>query len=118
MTTKEIGDFGEMAACGYLVDGGYEILKRNFRMKTGEIDIIAKHEGCTVFVEVKTRKSNLFGEPSEYVDRRKIEHIRRTALLYAGRLDLDMRFDVIEVIYFTDNGRLGVKKINHIKDAF
>lgn len=118
MTTKEIGDFGEDAACGFLTDKDYEIVKRNFRMKTGEIDIIAKKGDCTVFVEVKTRKNNLYGEPSEYVDSRKIARIRRTALIFAGSLDINMRFDVIEIIYTADKGRLEVKKINHIEDAF
>ena len=71
MTTKEIGDFGEKAAEDYLVEMDYLILERNYRLKFGEIDIIAAKDGGLVFVEVKTRKSNLFGEPSEYVDRKK-----------------------------------------------
>ena len=78
MTTKEIGDFGEKAAEDYLVEMDYLILERNYRLKFGEIDIIAARDGGLVFVEVKTRKSNLFGEPSEYVDRKKQERVRKT----------------------------------------
>lgn len=118
MTTKEIGDFGEDAACRYLESIDYEILDRNFRMKTGEIDIIADDNGCTVFAEVKTRRNNIFGEPSEYVDAKKIYHIKNTALNYINSLDCDMRFDVVEVIYGIENGKMTVKKLNHIKDAF
>ena len=60
MTTKEIGDFGEKAAEDYLVEMDYLILERNYRLKFGEIDIIAARDGGLVFVEVKTRKSNYF----------------------------------------------------------
>ena len=56
MTTKEIGDFGEKAAEDYLVEMDYLILERNYRLKFGEIDIIAARDGGLVFVEVKTRK--------------------------------------------------------------
>ena len=118
MTTKEIGAFGEDAACEYLEDNDYEISERNFSLKTGEIDIIAEKDGCTVFVEVKTRKSNLYGEPSEAVNWKKREHIRRTALLYLNSLDTEMRFDVIEVFYNCGRNGLEVSKINHIRNAF
>ena len=53
MTTKEIGDFGEKAAEDYLVEMDYLILERNYRLKFGEIDIIAAKDGGLVFVEVK-----------------------------------------------------------------
>ncbi|MCD8391418.1 MAG: YraN family protein [Firmicutes bacterium] len=118
MTTKEIGDFGEDAACEYLEKMGYEILERNFRVRAGEIDIIADDDGCTVFAEVKTRKNNKYGEPSEYVDAKKIEHIKKTALIYITSLDKEMRFDVVEVIYTIAGGRLKTVNLNHIKDAF
>ena len=99
MTTKEIGDFGEKAAEDYLVEMDYLILERNYRLKFGEIDIIAAKDGGLVFVEVKTRKSNLFGEPSEYVDRKKQERVKKAAMVYADVENTDMRFDVIEVFY-------------------
>ena len=57
MITQPIGNLGEDAACDYLRKNGYLVLQRNFRCKTGEIDIIAIEDGCTVFVEVKTRKT-------------------------------------------------------------
>lgn len=114
MNTKEIGDFGESAAAKYLLSKGYKILKRNFRLKMGEVDIIAENDGCTVFVEVKTRKNNNFGEPSEYVDFRKQSRIKKAAACYTDVMNNDVRFDVIEVFY----DRFGIKKINHIENAF
>ena len=118
MNNKEIGAFGEDAACEYLEDNGYEILERNFSLKTGEIDIIAEKDGCTVFIEVKTRKNNLYGEPSEAVNWKKQKHIRNTALLYLGSVDAEMRFDIIEVFYKSGGNGLSVSKINHIRNAF
>lgn len=114
MNTKEIGKFGEDAAAEYLENNGYEILKRNYRIKSGEIDIIALSpaEIC-VFAEVKTRRNTEYGFACEAVDRRKQEKIVRTAMTYPHADNL--RFDVIEVYYGKD---FEVKNINHIKNAF
>lgn len=116
--TKEIGDLGEMAACQYLMGYDYRIIERNFRLKCGEIDIIAEKDGTTVFVEVKTRRGTMYGQPSEYVDYRKQIKIKKTAMCYMKSLDTDMRFDVIEVIYNNIHGNFEVKSINHIENAF
>ena len=109
MTTKEIGDFGEKAAEDYLVEMDYLILERNYRLKFGEIDIIAAKDGGLVFVEVK---------PSEYVDRKKQERVKKAAMVYADVENTDMRFDVIEVFYEEKNGELFLVKVNHIENAF
>ena len=118
MTTKAIGDFGENAAVSYLSKSGYKILKRNFRLKFAEVDIIAEKGGCTVFIEVKTRKNNLFGEPSEYVNYRKQQRIRNAASCYVDIENTDMRFDVIEVFYSEENGAMHLSRLNHIENAF
>ena len=118
MNTKCIGDFGENAAKEYLEDMGYEILKRNFRLRFGEVDIIAQKDGCIVFVEVKTRKDNSFGEPSQYVDHKKQWNIKRAASVYTNIETTEMRFDVIEVFYEEKDDKLYVKKLNHIENAF
>ncbi len=118
MTTKEIGDFGENAACKYLKKNGMEIIERNFRTRSGEIDIIARDGETTVFVEVKTRITNEFGNPCEFVNFRKREKIIGTAICYLGRDDVDMRFDVIEVLYHMRFSRPHADNINHIKNAF
>ncbi len=118
MTGKEIGDMGENAAVQYLIDKGYFIERRNFRYKLGEIDIIAvDRDGCTVFVEVKTRKSFDFGYPSEFVDRRKRHRLHNAALMYCGG-EMYMRFDIIEIYYEITDDEIIIKEINHIEDAF
>ena len=111
---QEIGNIGEAAACEFLIRAGYKIIQRNFRCKTGEIDIIALQNGCTVFVEVKTRKNTNYGYAAEFVDYRKQLKVKRAAMYFLKSRDVDMRFDVIEVYH--DRGK--VTEINHIEDAF
>lgn len=118
MTTKYIGDFGECAAEEYLESIDYDILERNFRLKFGEVDIIAEKDGCIVFVEVKTRKNNRFGEPGQYVDYKKQRNIKRAASVYTNIETTEMRFDVIEVFYESRGNNLYVKRLNHIENAF
>lgn len=113
-----IGEWGEKIAGEYLLKNEYEILEKNFRMKSGEIDIIAKKDGCIIFTEVKTRKNNKFGNPSEYVDSRKQMKIKKTALCYINSLETDMRFDIIEVYYRNVRGEFELVNINHIENAF
>ena len=106
------GDFGELKATKYLKKQKYKIVKRNFKNKVGEIDIIAKQKDTIVFVEVKTRTDEKYGFAAEAVDFKKQQRIRKVALLYAQKYNIsDMRFDVIEVY-------LKAGKINHIINAF
>jgi putative endonuclease len=95
-----LGGRGEQRAAEHLVSLGYEIIERNYRCRYGEIDLIAKEGGDLVFVEVKSRRSNSFGFPSEAVDRRKQEKLIKTAQRYVVERSLgevDSRFDVVEV---------------------
>ena len=117
MSTREIGGLGEETAANYLIRKGYFIRARNFTRRGGEVDITAEKDGCTVFVEVKTRKNDRYGAPSEYVDRNKIARIRSTAAQYPV-FGGDIRFDVIEVYYEEREGMFLVKQIEHIEDAF
>ncbi len=106
------GDFGEEKAAKYLKKQKYRIIKRNFKNKVGEIDIIARQGKTVVFVEVKTRTDEKFGFAAEAVDLKKQQKIKNVALLYAQKENIDnMRFDVIEVYLKED-------RINHIVDAF
>lgn len=116
---KKIGAKGEDAAAEYILRNGYKILKRNFRCRSGEIDIIAFECGYIVFIEVKTRTQNYYGSPGEAVNRSKIAKIHRTAQVYMLKSRLfyinKIRFDVIEVFYNKDKGSIS---INLIKNAF
>lgn len=120
MNTKNIGDYGESAAAAYLEYKGYSIVKRNFRIRGGEIDIIAKdEEDRLVFVEVKTRSRTDYGTAAEYVIASKRERLIKTALAFTGRTDIDMRFDIIEVYYTSSaGGNIKITKMNHIENAF
>ena len=118
MNNIEKGKLGEEIAAKYIVSKGGKIIERNYKIKIGEVDLIVLINGELVFVEVKTRKSNLFGEPSEYVDHKKQERVKKAAMVYADVENTDMRFDVIEVFYEEKNGELFLVKVNHIENAF
>lgn len=110
---KLLGNIGEKKSVKFLRKTGYEILETNYKTKIGEIDIIAKDKDVIVFVEVKTRSSEKYGNPSEAVDKNKRLKYKKVAEEYLIRkynsIDVSSRFDVLEVI---DD------KINHIIDAF
>ena len=101
MNKRSLGTEMEEKSCAYLTSQGMVILERNFRCRTGEIDVIADDAGTVVFVEVKYRKDRSAGHPEEAVGKRKQETIRRVALFYQTRKNLPlktpMRFDVIAI---------------------
>jgi putative endonuclease len=114
MNNIQKGKLGEDIALNYLINNNANILETNYRIKSGEIDIIAKIDEEIVFIEVKSRSDIKFGYPSEAVDNKKIRKIINTAKYYILKHNLNnisIRFDVIE-IYLKD------KKINHIVNAF
>jgi putative endonuclease len=97
---QRFGADGERAAERLLRARGYTIIERNFRCARGEIDLIALHRRCVVFVEVKTRRGGDARAPFDAVDARKQRQIVRAAEFYlaARRLiDRDVRFDVVSV---------------------
>jgi len=80
---------------------GFDILARRYSHGTGEVDIIAFENETLVFVEVKTRSSRQFGEPWEFVDRRKQYRIRETAERFIADHDMNQytyRFDIVSVV--------------------
>lgn len=96
---SETGKLGEELTAYYLKKAGYDILRRNFRIKGGEIDIIASKDGVIAFVEVKTRDIGAFEQGAQAVNTRKRSLIIRAAQEYSYRYPHDMqpRFDVAEV---------------------
>ena len=110
------GKLGEDAAAAYLKEKKFSILDRNYRIKSAEIDIIAKDKDTIAFVEVKTRKTLKKGFPAESVNFTKQKKIISAALYYIRENNINnvrLRFDVIEV--FEKNGS---RKFNLIKNAF
>ncbi|MCL2499011.1 MAG: YraN family protein [Defluviitaleaceae bacterium] len=111
-----VGMDGQNAAEVFLCERGYRILERNYRIKTGEIDLIARDGTYTVFIEVKSRNGLRYGHPREAVNALKQSRIIRTAQHYIMRKNLtdrDVRFDVIEVL-----NTQGSVHIEHIVNAF
>ena len=111
-----LGRSGEDLAAGLYEDLGFEIVERNFRCREGEVDLIAAKEHLVVFCEVKTRRTNRWGEPSEAVNHLKQRRLRRLAAIWLrdrhpGRVDV--RFDVVSVI--VADGR---PQVTHLKEAF
>ncbi len=92
---------GERQAARFLKKQGYKILVERYRCHYGEIDLVARHKDTLVFIEVKTRESEEFGDPSLAVTDEKQTHISRVALDYLRRLknpEIPVRFDVVEVL--------------------
>jgi len=120
MNKIEIGKSGEEEAINFLKRNKYKILNRNFKTKFGEIDIIAKKNGEIVFIEVKTRKDNDYGTPSEavnYYKQKRIVQVAKYYMILKGQ-EFNARFDVIEVYGTCAGGKLLNGRINHIKNAF
>jgi putative endonuclease len=103
------GKRGEDAAVAFLMAGGYEILVRNYRVKLGEIDIVARDGDCYVFAEVKTAVSGRT-DPRLNFDAKKFAKIRKAAFAYLSEetdeLDPAYRFDLIAVYLEDDNVRV------------
>lgn len=113
--SHELGKRGEDLAVEYLTKLGYQILERNWRSGHKEIDIIAMKGDTLVAVEVKTRKSNTFGEPDIAVGVMKQRMLAWAADAYVRyrNLDVEVRFDVISII-INEQG----EHLEHIEDAF
>lgn len=111
-----LGDRGEDLAAAALKKQGYKILERNYRTPLGEIDLIARHGGMLVFIEVKTRRSSKFGSPQEAVHPAKQKRLRHLAEYYLhqqGLEEVTVRFDVIGILWLQ-----GKPQIEVIQGAF
>ncbi|MFO7638943.1 MAG: YraN family protein [bacterium] len=116
MNRGEVGRRGERLACDCLRRRGYRILATNHRSRLGELDIVCRDGETTVFVEVKTRTSGMFGAPAEAVDARKQERLKRLAEQYLLEHELEaveVRFDVLAIRLDFDP-----PEIEHLEGAF
>lgn len=115
-TTTQIGRQGENYAAKYLEDKGYIIIERNYKVRGGEIDIIAQKGEIIAFVEVKTRKQGSMTTAADAVTLKKKKNIVNTAIRYLWEkgIDLQPRYDVAEVYY---NKNI-VSKFSYTENAF
>jgi putative endonuclease len=101
VASQKLGARGEELAALWYRDQGYTVVERNWRCRSGEIDLVASREAVIVFCEVKTRSSRRYGHPAEAVTVSKQRRIRRLAMTWlAGRERWydEIRFDVAEVV--------------------
>ncbi|MDY0781206.1 YraN family protein [Tenacibaculum sp. IB213877] len=112
---NELGKKGEQLAIDFLIEKGYTIVERNYRYQKAEIDIIAQKEEVLAVIEVKTRSTDYFGNPEEFVNPKKIKLLTLAMDNYVTEKDVDVevRFDIIAITKITADF-----KIEHIKDAF
>lgn len=114
LNKRKIGTEYENMAAEYLIEKGYQILERNYRNKIGEIDIIAQQTDTIVYVEIKYRSSDKYGNPLDAVDYKKQKRISKVAMLHyvqnGARLHKQCRFDVIGI--YADG------RIQHVENAF
>ena len=111
-----LGREGEDQAARLLASLGFRIIERNYRCRLGEVDLICRHNGVLIFVEVKTRAEGSLGSGTDAVDRRKRSRIVKAAAEYLsahGLWDKPCRFDVVSVV--KRDGRLACE---HLPDAF
>lgn len=113
---QDIGRYGEERAAVFLQDRGYEIIERNWRSQTGEIDLIAKDKDRLVFVEVKTRNGSGFGHPFEAITANKVARMRRLVADWCATKQVSgvtVRLDAIAVLITG-----GKVHIEHLKEVF
>ena len=116
MLAQAQGTRGEDTAVRHLEGLGYRILDRNFKTRSGEIDIVARDGPTTVFVEVKRRESSGHGTAEEFVSPAKRRKVVGAARIYAaarGLTETPIRFDVVAI-----DGSDGREQLRHHKGAF
>ncbi len=115
---NDLGKWGEELAAQHLREQGYTILDRDWRLGHRDLDIVARTpDGTTVvFVEVKTRTSDVVSRPQDAVDARKIRSLGAAANAYAKEFQLwdELRFDLISII----GDRAETAVLEHVEDAF
>ena len=98
---NDVQKVGEDAAAELLAAEGWTVLHRNWSLHLGELDIVARREGCLVFVEVKARRGPAYVDPALGVDWRKQRQLRRVAEAYLALekpVFAECRFDVMGVV--------------------
>lgn len=117
MDNTKTGNYGEEIACKYLQKQGYKILERNFRIRGGEIDIVAKDGDTLVFVEVKTRYSHDYGLPAESMTPWKIKALLKTARFYIQKIkwgNREYRLDFVGVDFVDSKENPKIELIKNI----
>ncbi len=117
-TPKLLGKWGEKRCEKFLKNKGLRSLQRNFKCKTGEIDLVmADADGTVVFVEVKTRSNEDFTDTEDVITFAKRTRMKRAARVFLAKhkiKDRPLRFDVVTIVFGKDGG----EQIKHYENAF
>ncbi len=119
MTNQTVGSRGEDLACDFLLKQGYQILERNYRIRGGEIDIVAMDGDYLVFIEVKARNSDEYGLPVESITPWKIKSLLKTALFYCQKIkweDGPFRLDMVSIDFAKDPDNPQIELIRNITE--
>lgn len=113
---NDTGTRGELLARKYLEEKDYKILEINWRSWRAEIDLIAFKDEILIFVEVKTRTGDFYGQPEDFVDSAKQSQLTFAAEEYIYKINHndEIRFDIISILF----DKFDNHTINHIEDAF
>lgn len=115
--TRLLGDAGERAARRFLRQAGIRLIERNFRCAAGEIDLICDDAGTIVFVEVKTRRSEVATDPENAIGPGKqcrIEAAARTWIKQHHYPERAYRFDSVAIVWPAD----GKPQVRHVREAW
>jgi len=112
---QKTGTWGEDISEKYLIAAGYKILERNWRKGRAEIDMIAFDKETLVFIEVKTRKNSLFGNPEEFVNASKANRIKSASVDFQIEKKFEgfIRFDIVSI-----TGTPSHFELLHLKDSY
>ena len=108
----ETGKIGENFAKEYLKKKGYNIIEQNYRSKFAEIDLVTKDRKELVFVEVRTKRGEMFGTPEETLNKRKLRKLWLNARGYTSRIKWSgpYRIDAVCIVLKADNT---LERLNH-----
>lgn len=109
------GKIGEQIAKKYLEKNGYKIIEQNFKTKYAEIDLVARQKNEIVFVEVRTKKGDLFGTPEDSLDKRKLRKLWLNAQGYVNRVRWQgpYRIDAVCIVLKMDNT---IERLEHYEN--
>lgn len=111
---QKIGNLGENIAKNFLIRKGYQIITTNFKIRSGEVDIICKKDDFLIFIEVKTRTNKTFGYPEESFNIRKRKRFKKAVLRYLFKTDYNGSWQV-DFIGIEINKKLKKAKLRHYK---
>ena len=119
ISRRRLGNVQEQRALRYLGRQGLRLVEANFHCRVGEIDLIMQdRQGCVVFVEVRYRKSNLFGGAAASVGPAKQRKLRLAAAFFLKARNWQQKFCRFDVVAITGGGRSQADSIEWIQDAF